>query len=102
MERPQRREVDVGERVAGDHQERVAEELGDVADATSGAEQLVLVAVGELEPEARAIAEVDRGSLREPMEVGDSLGRTRGGGSRRDDVLHHRAVEDQDQGFGIP
>ena len=67
-------EVDVGERVAGDHQEGVAEEPGGVADPAGGAEQLLLAAVGEVDPEARAVAEVALDQLREPVQVGDRLG----------------------------
>ena len=47
----ERAEVDVGERVAGDHEEGVAEEPGRVAHAARGPQQLLLVAVGELEAE---------------------------------------------------
>ena len=58
VELAHRGEVDVGERVAGDDQEGVAEEVGGVADAARGAEQLLLAAVGELDAELRAVAEV--------------------------------------------
>ena len=48
----QSREVDVGQRVAGDDQERfVAEELPAGTHPARGAEQLLLVAVGEALPE---------------------------------------------------
>ena len=53
-----RREIDVGERVARHHEEGLrAEVVGDVANAARGAQQLVLVAVGELDPERGAVAE---------------------------------------------
>ena len=47
--RPQRAEVDVGERVAGDDQERlVAEEVAHVADSARRPEQLLLVRVARV------------------------------------------------------
>ena len=88
-------QVDVGERVGGHHQEGlVAEELGDVADAARRAQQLVLVAVGELDPERRAVAEAVADGVREPVQVGDHLAEAVAA-QEQQDVLHHRAVGDR-------
>ena len=57
----------------------LAEEVGDVAHPAGGAEQLLLVAVVELDPEPGAVAEAVADQLREPVQVGDHLGRSRGG-----------------------
>ena len=65
VELAHRPQVDVGQRVAGDDQEGVAEELGGVADAAGGAEQLLLLAVGEVDPELGAVAEVVLDLVRE-------------------------------------
>jgi hypothetical protein len=58
------RDVEVGEGVAGDHEERlVPEELASVADPAGGAEQLLLLEVGQL------VAEVVPDRVREVVEV---------------------------------
>jgi hypothetical protein len=87
-----RRQVDVGEGVAGDHQEGVAEEIGGLADAPGGSQQLLLEAVGQLDPEFRAVAEVVADQLRKPVQVGDRLGEAVAG-EEPGDVLHHRPVQ---------
>ena len=67
-------EVDVGERVAGHHHERlVAEERAHVADPARGAEQLLLLAVGELDAELGAVPEPVADRVAEPVQVGDDL-----------------------------
>ena len=91
-----RRQVDVGERVAGDDQEGVAlgQELPRLAHPARGAEGLGLVAVGKLDPEPGAVAEVLADRLGPVGEVGDHLGETVLGQEQRD-VLHHRHVQDR-------
>ena len=66
--------------------------LGDVADPARGPEQLLLVAVGELDAELRAVAEVALDRLREPVQVGDRLAEAVAG-EQAHDVLHHRPVQ---------
>ena len=95
VELAHRGQVDVGERVAGDHQEGVAEEVGGVADAARGPEQTVLAAVGELDSAGRPVAEVPLDQLREPVQVGDRLDEAVAA-EQAQDVLHHRPVEDRD------
>ena len=94
----QRPQVDVGERVARDDQERVVlaagEEVGDVANAAGGAEELLLLAVGELDPERRAVAEVVADPIAEVGEVGDHLAEAVPA-RELEDVLHHRPVDDR-------
>src|SRR4051812_25937345 len=70
----QRSEVDVGERIGGHHQEGLRPEvLGDVPYPAGGAQQLVLVAVGEVHSQVRAVAEALPDGLGEPVEVRDHL-----------------------------
>ena len=92
VELAHRRQVDVGERVAGDDEEGVAEEAGRVADAACGAKQLLLAPVGELDAELRPVAEVVLDRLREPVQVGDRLAEAVPG-EQAEDVLHHRPVQ---------
>src|SRR5262249_60027183 len=78
---------DVGERVTGDHDDRiVAEEVANVADTTGGAEELLLVAVLD------AVAEVVADRVREVMEVGDQLVEALAP-AQIDDVRHHGTVQ---------
>ena len=80
-------EVDVGERVAGDDQERaVVEEVGAVAHAAGGAEQLRLLAVDE------PVAEVVADRVREVVEVRDHVV-VAVAVEQVDDVRHHGPVE---------
>ena len=86
----QRVEVDVSQRVARDHEERLLpEEVSAVAHAPGRPEQLLLEAVGH------PVAEVPADRLREVVEVGDHLVDpvTR---EQVDDVGHHRPVEHRD------
>ena len=70
----ERPEVDVGECVGGDDHERLgAEEVAHVADTAGRAEQLLLLAVGELDAEPRAVAEGAADRVAEPVQVGDDL-----------------------------
>jgi hypothetical protein len=87
MARGEGRQVDVGQRVAGDHEERlVAEELGARAHAACRTEELLLEAVGD------ALAEVLADCLREVVQVRDHAVE-RMALDQVDDVLHHRPVE---------
>src|SRR5260221_1012424 len=92
VEIPHPGQIDVGERVAGDDQERVAEEAGGFAHPTRVAQQSLLGTVGQLDPEIRAVAEVRFDQLREPVQVGDRLGEGVAG-EEAGDVLHHRPVQ---------
>ena len=87
----ERAEVDVGEHVAGDHEERVVELVDGVAHRTGGAEGRVLGGVTHADAEVGAVTEV----------VADLVGEERHGDDdvveavlreQVDDVLHHRLV----------
>ncbi len=99
----ERRQVDVGERVPGEHDEDVVvargEEVGDVADAAGGAEQLLLALVGDLDPERRAVAEPPLDLLREPVEVRDDLVDAVGA-EQPHELLDDRDVADRDDRLG--
>ena len=96
----QRGEVDVGEGVGGHHQEGlVAEEVGDVPDAPCSAQQLLLVAVGEVDPQSRAVAEAIADRVREPVQVGDHRAEAVPA-QEPQDVLHDRAVRHRHQRLG--
>ena len=56
---------------------------GRVAHPAGGAEQLLLAAIGELEADAGAVAEVALDRLREPVQVGDRLVEAVAGEQRR-------------------
>jgi hypothetical protein len=76
VSRGERGQVGVGECVAGEDEEVVAggsQEVGDVADPARGAEQLLLVTVGHLDAERRAVAEPPPDLVGEPVQVGDHL-----------------------------
>ncbi len=90
----ERRQVDVRERVAGDHEERlVAEELRARAHPAGRAQQLLLEAVGD------ALAEVLADRLREVVQVGDHA--VEGVPvDQVEDVLHHRPVEHRHHRLG--
>ncbi len=90
----ERLQVDVGERVARDHQKRLAaEELGAGAHAPGRAEQLGLVAIGQ------PLAEVLADRVGEPVQVGDRLVEPIAV-EQVDDVCHHRPVEHRDHRLG--
>ena len=84
------RQVDVGQGVAGDHQERVvAEEVGARRARRRRCRAALLQAV--LEP----VAEVVPDRVREVVEVGDHVVEAVAL-EQADDVRHHRPVEDRD------
>ena len=69
-----------------------ARNFRDLADAAGGAQRLGLLAVAELDPRGRAVAEVLADRLGPVGEVGDHLRETVLGEQPRD-VLHHRHVQ---------
>ena len=85
-------EVDVGEDVAGDHEEPLVEHVHGVAHRSGRAERLLLGGVDHLHAELAAVAEV----------VADDVGHEGQGhddlvdavpAQQADDVLHHRPVD---------
>ena len=94
MARDEGAEIDVRESVAGDDQEGLlAEELRAGAHAAGGAQQLLLVAVGE------AIAEVLADGVGEVVQVGDHLLEAVAV-EQVEDVRHHRPVEHRHHRLG--
>ena len=88
MARRHRADVDVRERVAGDHEERLArEEVLAVAHSAGGPEELGLKAVGD------AVAEIVTDRIGEVMEVRDDFVRPVPL-EEVEDVRHHGPVED--------
>ena len=95
-----RAQVDVGEHVARDHQERVVELLGRVEDGPGGAERRLLGGVSHPHAEVGPVAEV----------VPDLVGEERDGDDdvveavRREEphhVLHHRPVRQRHHRLGL-
>ncbi len=95
-----RAEVDVGEHVARDHQERVVELVGRVEDGTGGAERGLLGGVAHPHAEVGPVAEV----------VADLVGEERDGDDdvveavvreEPHDVLHHRPVRQGHHRLGL-
>ena len=85
---------------AGHHKEGLrAEPVADVANASRGAEQALLLAVGEVDPERCAVAEMAANRLREPVQVRDHLTHV----VARDQaqhVLHDGPVRNRHHGLG--
>ncbi len=90
----QRAEVDVAERVTGDHEERVGEPLLCKTDGAGGAEGLLLDGVVHLEPERLAVAEVRADRLRHERERHDHLGQAVLA-QQVEGVLHARLAHDR-------
>ena len=68
------REVDVGEPVAADHDERAAaEELAEGAGAAGRAQQLALEVVAQVDAEGGAVAEVGADLVGVVVQVGGGL-----------------------------
>ena len=85
-------EVEVGERIAGHDQERlVAEPVAHVSHASGGAEELLLLRVGEVHPQVRSVAEPVGDRLGKPVEVRDDVGDAVAG-QRAQDQLDHGPV----------
>src|SRR4051794_34691243 len=66
-------EVDVAERVARDHEERLLEHVAREAHRAGGAERAFLDGVGDIEPERLAVAEVRADRLRQEGDRDDDL-----------------------------
>ena len=94
-----RGEVDVGERVAADHQEGVVEQVGGVAHAARGAERPVLDDVLDLHVEVGAVAEAVANLGAEVGErhhhLGDAVLL-----EQAKDVLEHRGAHHRDERLG--
>ncbi len=93
-------DVDVGQGVAADHDERVVgQQVAKVAGAAGGAEQRLFEAVLEIEAERRAVAEVGADVVGIVVQIdadlGDAMAR-----EQPQDVFHHRAVDDRRHRFG--
>ena len=93
-------EVEVGQRVAGDDDEALAEQLFGVLDAAGGAQRHLLDGVVDVHAQLAAVAEV----------VADGLGQEREGDDdvvdavpleQLDDVLHARLVGDRHHRLGL-
>ena len=96
----QRAEVDVGEHVTGDHEERVVELGRRVADRPGGAERLVLGGVAHADPEVGAVAEVVADLVGEVRDRDHDVVETVAG-QQGDDVLEHRPVDERHHRFGL-
>ena len=89
----ERAEVDVGEHVAGDDEERLVELVGRVAHRARRAERRVLGGVPHAHAEVRAVTEVRADVVREERDRHDDVVEAVLG-EQADDVLHHRPVRD--------
>nr|WP_254126975.1 hypothetical protein [Aquihabitans sp. G128] len=91
-------EVDVGEHVAGDHEEALGELGHGVAHGAGGAERLVLGGVDDLHAELGAVAEVGADLVGEERhrdhDLVDPVLL-----EQVDDVLHHRPVGQREHGL---
>jgi hypothetical protein len=92
-------EIDVGEGVAADHEERVIEEMGGVAHAARGPERAVLDDVFDLHVElgsvAQAIADLGTEVGERHHDLGDAVYL-----EESKDVLEDRGAHDRDERFG--
>ena len=91
VEREHLVEVDVGEHVAGDDEERLVEQVAGVADAAGRAERHRLVGVGHRDAELAAVAEVGLDVVGQERDRDDDLVEPVLL-QQADDVLHHRPV----------
>ncbi len=89
-----RAEVDVGQCVAGDDEERLVELVHRVAHRTGGAERRLLGGVPHAHAELGAVAEVVADVVREERDRHDDVVEAVLG-EQPDDVLHHRRVRDR-------
>ena len=88
-----RAEVDVGEHVAGDHEERLVELVHRVAHRAGGAERRLLGGVPHAHAELGAVAEVVADVVGEERDRHDDVVEAVLG-EQPHDVLHHRHVRD--------
>ncbi len=92
-------EIDVGEHVAGDHEERVIELVHRVSHRPGGAERRLLGRVGHAHAELRAVTEVVPDVVRHERHRDDDLVDPMAL-QQVDDVLHHRPVHQREHGLG--
>ena len=68
------REVEIGQRIAGDHHKRLLEHALGVLHAAGGAQRLILQAVLDMHAMRRTIAEVILDDIRKVLDGDDDLG----------------------------
>ena len=95
----ERGEINIRERVAGDHQERLVQHIAGERDAPGGAQRAVLVGVGDVEPELLARSEVVLDDRPEVVERDDDVGDPVVL-EQPQDVLDGRGVAQGDHGLG--
>ncbi len=88
-------EVDVAERVAGDDEERLVERVGRESNRAGCAERVLLDRILDVEPEARAVAEVRADRLRQERDGDDHVLEPMLA-EQLEDVLHARLADDRD------
>ena len=93
-------EIDVGEHVAGDHEERLVELGHRVAHRAGGAERRFLGGVAHPHAELRAVAEVGADVVRHERDRHDDVVEAVPG-EELHDVLHHRHVRDRHHRLGL-
>ena len=93
-------QVDVGDGVPGDHEERVVEEPLSVLHAARSAERLVLSRVGEREVEVRAVAEEVPDDARQKLHGHDDVGEPVAAKQPKD-VLQHGFAHDRQHRFRL-
>ena len=98
--RDQLREVDVAERVAGDHEERLVELVVGELDRAGGAGRRLLDRVLDRDAERLPLAEVAPDRLRHERDGDDHVGEPVLG-EELDDVLHARLADDRDHRLGL-
>ena len=92
-------QVDVGEGIAADDEERFVQVFLGILDAAGGSQRRVLHDVGDLHAEVGAVAEIVADSGAQVLErhhhLGDPVFAQQG-----QDVLHHRFADHGDQRLG--
>ena len=94
-----RAEVDVGEHVAGDHEEALVELVHGVAHRAGGAERRLLGGVDHAHAELGAVAEVGADGVGQEGDGDDDLVEAVPL-QQVDDVLHHRPVDQRQHRLG--
>ena len=92
-------EIDVGEHITRDDQERVVEVLACIAHAASGAQRHGLVGIADGDTELAAVAEVGLDVIGQERNRDHDLVEAVPG-EQIDDVLHHRPVGDRQHRLG--